>query len=468
MTRTSPAIEALRRLTGTDDVPAGDADLTEGRRGSRRNRRAVTSTVAAIGARGVALLVSLISVPLLIGFLGVERYGILVAATSLTSMLVFADFGLANGLLNLVSEANGRDDREAARRGVSSAFVMLTSIAVILGVLFLALLPAIPLADLFNVTDQAAQSEVTATVAVLVAAFFVSLPFALGDRVRLAFQESFVTSFFGMAAAGVSLGTLLWAIGAGASLPVVALALSVPYVIAVALNNLLLFVRDRPWLSPRPRLASRDTIRRLAQLGFLFVVLQLAYAVAFQSDVLVAATVIGPDAAATYSVTLKVFLVVPTLISIYFSTLWPAYTEAMARGDGPWVRQTLRRSVLVALAAAGAVSLVLLLLGPWLIGLWTGGAIDPPLGLIVGAAVWAVLSSSLNAIAVLFNAASVVAFQVINASVMAAASIGMSVLFGFWFGVEGIIWGTVVAYTIFGAIPLLLYLPRVLRRLEVS
>jgi hypothetical protein len=51
---------------------------------------------------------------------------------------------------------------------------------------------------------------------------------------------------------------------------------------------------------------------------------------------------------------------------------------------------------------------------------------------------------------------------------MAIASIGLSILFANVFGVAGIIWGTLLAYTLFSAIPVLILLPRLLTRLGAA
>jgi O-antigen/teichoic acid export membrane protein len=198
----------------------------------------------------------------------------------------------------------------------------------------------------------------------------------------------------------------------------------------------------------------------------LFFVLQVAVAIAFQSDVLVAAAVIGPEAAATYAVTLRVFMFAPSLLGLFLLTLWPAYTEALARKDADWVKRTLRRSVVVAVGGALVASLALLVTGSPLIRFFTGGQVNPPVALMLGAAIWAVVNAAFNAVAMLMNAASIVLFQVVTAVVMALGSVVLSILFANWFGVSGIVWGTLVAYTVLAAIPVALYLPSVLRRLN--
>lgn len=63
-----------------------------------------------------------ISVPLTLRYLGTERYGLWMTISSVIAVLGFSDLGLNNGLLNGISQANGTNDRELARRYVSSAF----------------------------------------------------------------------------------------------------------------------------------------------------------------------------------------------------------------------------------------------------------------------------------------------------------------------------------------------------------
>ena len=89
--------------------------------GQQRIRRAFLSTLASAAARGTVVLTSLLSVPLTLGYLGKERFGLWMVISSLVALLGLADLGVGNGLLNVLAKAYGKDDRDAARVGVSSA-----------------------------------------------------------------------------------------------------------------------------------------------------------------------------------------------------------------------------------------------------------------------------------------------------------------------------------------------------------
>ena len=86
-------------------------------------------------ARLVSLGTSIVTVRLTFNYLGAERYGMWMTISSFVMMLAFADFGMSNGLVNLVADALGREDRETARRAASSAFWMLSGVAAIFSLL---------------------------------------------------------------------------------------------------------------------------------------------------------------------------------------------------------------------------------------------------------------------------------------------------------------------------------------------
>jgi len=459
------ALARTRRAMGYLRLRPFETSTTEGR-AAERYRRAAWSTVAGTGARVLGLGVSLVTIPLAIGYLGAERYGLWVTISAITAMLTFADFGLGNGLMNAIADAYGRDDLPAAQRAVSSAFLILSAVAVVALTGFALLYGIVPWAEVTNVSTATAAAEAGPTLLVFFVCFAVSLPLGLAQRIQYGRQEGFEVSAWTAVGSLLALAGLVAAIQLKAGLPWLVLALAGGPVVATALNWLILFSRRHPELRPHLHLATGRAALGLIKVGMLFFVLQLAVAVAYQSDVVVAARLIGPPAAAEYSVALRLFFLVPTLLSLVFVPLWPAYGEAIARGDLGWVRRTLARSTTLGVILAALSSAFLVIAGREVLRIWLGPVFDPPFMLLLGMALWAVVSTAFTSISMLLNGATVVKFQVIVASVMAGTSIVASIVLGSRFGLSGIIWGTLLAYVVFGAVPTLWYLPRVFQQLD--
>jgi O-antigen/teichoic acid export membrane protein len=225
----------------------------------------------------------------------------------------------------------------------------------------------------------------------------------------------------------------------------------------------MLFGVKKPWLRPSIKYLRRSVALRIFNLGILFFVLQIAMALAYTSDNVIAAQVLGPEAVAQYSIPMRMFSIPPMILTMALSALWPAYGEAINRGDVVWIKQTLLRSLIITALFTGLLSLPMIGFGSQIIRLWVGPTIRPPFLLLLGFGVWMIVGSLGNAVAMFFNGLHIVRFQVYTALSMAVSNLLLSVYLAQRIGLPGIIWGTVVTYTVFSVIPTIIYLPRFLR-----
>jgi O-antigen/teichoic acid export membrane protein len=463
----SSIIERLARWRRFLRLRPFDTTTPEGR-SAERYRRIAWSTLLSTVARFVGLATSFISVPLVVGYLGSERYGMWLTMSSLVAALGPLDLGIGLGLLTVVSDAYGRDDREAARRAISTAAAMLSTIAVLATIAFGIVYFLIPWARIFNVATPTAIAEAGPASAVLFGAFALGLPLAIVGQVQLAHQSGYISSAWAIAGNIGSFIALVAIIALHGSLPLLVIALTCVALVAAALNGWFLFRRQRPWLMPRLRDVDFRAARGLLKTGSLFMVLQIAGLAAYQLDNFVIAQILGPSAVQEYAIPAKLFALAPMLLSFALTPLWPAYRESMARGDGAWVKRTLRRSIILAALVNIPSTVVLVIAGPFLLNLWVGSAVHPTLLLLLGLGAWAIMNTLNGPFAMLFNGANVVGFQAVCATLMAIANVAISIFLVQRIGVSGAVYGSVIAQTIFVLIPGLWYMRRLLRRLSAS
>jgi O-antigen/teichoic acid export membrane protein len=402
-------------------------------------------------------------VPVVLNDLGHERYGVFATITAMAGLVGWADLGLGNGLLSEVAAAQGQDDSDSTARAVSTAFFALLGLAVVLGVLFLAIYPFVPWESIFNVSGDAA-SGVGEAAAAFAVGVLLALPLGVVQRAEIGMQEMFIANAWQVFGRLLALVGVVVAVAVDASLPYLVLAVAVAPALALAGNGGELFYRRRPWLRPSLKRVDRDVAGALLRIGSLFFVLSIAIAVAYESDALVLTQILGPTAVTTYSVTMRVFLVVPAFAGFVLTPLWPAYGEAISRGDTSWVRQTLRRAVkgglLLSISGAGLLALVA---RPF-IDVWAG--FRPPYLLIVAAAIWVVVMTLGAVLAMFLNGARVIRAQIVLALGMMIANLGLSIAFTYWVGVSGVIWGSITAEGAAVVIILAVVVPRVLSRLQ--
>lgn len=441
-----------------------DTSTLEGR-SAERYRRVAWSTVLSTVARVVGMATSFISVPLVITYLSKEQYGMWLTMSSLVSALGPLDLGIGLGLLTVVSDAYGKDDREGARRAISTAGAMLTLISTLAVVVFGVLYFVIPWAHVFNVTTPTAVSEAGPAAAVLFGAFALGLPLGIVAQVQLAHQSGYISSAWAIAGNLGSFVVLLAMIYFQASLPVLLVGLTCVSLVTAAMNGYFLFRRQSPWLMPRLHDVDLRAARPLLKTGSFFVVLQLAGLAAYQLDNFVIAQILGAAAVPEYAVPSKLFVLAPTLLSFVLMPLWPAYRESMARGDVAWVKRTLRRSILLAGAVNIPSTLFLIVAGPWIIQVWAHGQIHPTTLLLVGLGTWTIMNTLNGPFAMLLNGANIVGFQAICSTLMAVANVAISVYLVGRIGVSGAVFGSVISQGLLVMIPEIWYVRRLLRRL---
>lgn len=204
----------------------------------------------------------------------------------------------------------------------------------------------------------------------------------------------------------------------------------------------------------------------LLRTGGSYFVIQVAAAVVFASDSVFIAHLLGASEVARYAVPEKLFGVISLVVATAVGPLWPAYGEAIASGDIDWVRQALKRSLVLAAAFSASAAAVLLLLGPWLIELWVGPALQVPSYLLLALGIWKILESVGFALAMFLNGAGILRFQMINAWLMATLVLAVKVPLIVVLGPTGAPLTTATVYLIVTLIPLIFLIPRMLHRLR--
>ena len=432
--------------------------LTADGRTNERHRRAVLTTLVAIVARALAIAIALITVPLTLNYLGTERYGMWMTMSSLVAMIAFTDLGIGNGLLNAVSSAYGKDEITAIKEYVSSGVFVLSAIALCIAATFAALYSVVPWHEVFNVNSIQAKQEAGPALAVFVACFALAIPFGVVQRVQMGLQEGFIANLWLGFSSLLALACVILAIWMKAGLPWLVLAFAGSPLIASLLNSISYFGWQKPELAPAFRFVSRHTIKYIAHIGILFFVMQIAGAVVFASDNIVIAQLLGAHAVAIYAIPQRMFSIVPSMLGLALVPLWPAYGEALARGDHGWVWRTLKRSLIVSTVFAGLCSIVLVCAGNWLITLWVGPVIATSMLLLVALGIWQVVQAGGYAVSMYLNGANAMRFLVIVCVTMAVVAIALKIYLVPIIGISGVVWATIISYLLCVGIPCYFFL----------
>jgi O-antigen/teichoic acid export membrane protein len=430
-----------------------ETDDAKRARTERRGKHIKLTVLTGLVARASSMVMTIVSVPLTLNYLGAERFGLWMTVTSVVSMLTFADFGIGNGLLTVVAEASGRDDQIAIRRFVSSGFAILTFISAGILLLFFAVVyPAVNWAHVFNVVSPAAKAEAGPAIAALMLCVAASISTLIVPRVQLALQHGFISNLFVTIGLFASLAAIWLVSVERGSVALLILAMSGTPIVAGIVNGLIFFNRNKQY-RPSWSLVSKPAMKRILNTGLMFVVLQLSLALSFASDKLIIASLLGATAVASYSVYERVFGVGANLMLSMLVPIWPAYAEAWARKDRGWVRRALTRSLAISFAGSVVFAVGIIFFGSLIVSLWTRKdvPVEPIVLYCLGA--WCVIQCIVNALSMLLNGLHMIKIQVAASVLTACVAIPLKFLLIGRIGPAGGVLASSIAAVCFTLVP---------------
>jgi O-antigen/teichoic acid export membrane protein len=184
------------------------------------------------------------------------------------------------------------------------------------------------------------------------------------------------------------------------------------------------------------------------------------------SDNFVIAHLLGSSAVAEYSVAMRIFTIVPMLVSMLITPLWPAYGESVARGDVSWAVRALKRSVIITAVATGTAAVFLVFSARWIITLWVGNRFHPSGWLLSGLGLWMVVNGIAVVVSVFLNGINQIRVQVLSAVAVATSTLTIELLATPHYGLPAMIWSTDISYILFILMPIAVFFPRFVRNLE--
>lgn len=438
--------------------------MTASSRAHERKRRILRTITSGVGASALGMGVSFIMVPLSLGYLGKESYGAWTAVSSLIAMTSFIDGGAGNATINIVARATGKD-LGTLPRIVSTSFFAMLALATLASLFLLCASPLVNWAAVFGITNLALATDLFSLVVLVGLLFFLRIPTSLVAQIERGLQEGEREKITTAAGALLSLALVYLAIRSDLGLLGFAAATMCGPLVAHLINSLLFFFRWRPEL--RPRLKDLDPAlgRELFGVGGLFFVLQIAATFQVQSDNVLIAHMLGAASVVSYAVTMKLAMTVAMIFSIALTPLWPAYREALAQGDNDWVRAIFLKSLRWSIFFSVPSAVILVLVGKKFICLWAGPQASPSSSLLLGCAIWMVMTTIGSALAALLNSMQLVGIQIRTALATTGVNLALSIVLVEQIGVAGAVWGSIIAYAACALIPLSLTLRRRLNEL---
>lgn len=424
---------------------------------SKRNKKFLYYALSTYFAKGLTLLVSIFSIPLTYNYLGVTEFGILTTIVSTMSLISFVDLGVGQGLQNILPTFATIDDKTNIKKYITNAHLIQILFGLTAFVLSLFIIYIINVKNVLNIGYAA---NIDDSLLVFSVFFCLGIPLSIVQRVQSALQEGYISQIWSGLSSIVSLYFLNMVVGLKLPLPWILGALyGVPLVFYI-LNYLHEFYIRNPDFRPRFVLGDFYIIKKLLNMGLLFVILQIFSLFLTSSTNLIITNVMGIENVSDFSIVMRFVTLISGPVTMVFPAILPSVNDALVNGDNNWIKRMVRKALCAVLLYSTVTALIIYFLSQTILNLWIGDSFAMPSNLLIPI----ISYSTFLQISSLFSFVMLSSYYLKKTILLYPLSVVFSIAFKYFLvvhiGVSGVIWGEVIALSFLFLIPSINFLKK--------
>lgn len=410
-----------------------------------RNKMLTTNILYSAILKVISLSTSLLIVPVTIGYLNNEVYGIWMTISSILFWIGTFDIGLGNGMRNYLTEAISQKDYKLGQRYISTTLFLLSAIAIVIGFVILIPLLTIDFNRFFNTT---AISNFELQKALFVAIAFTLANFILKNIgfIFVAMQKYALNDFLNVLGNVIALGIIyILTKTTTSNLLYVVLAYTATNCLTYLVASIPLFKKHGE-LRPSLKFFDKQLSHKIVGKGLGFFVIQISSClVIFGAANVFITQFCGPTAVTTYNIAYKFFNLLVIAYTIILSPMWNAYTDAYVKGDMKWIEKTFNRALkLWGLSCLGGF--IMLIGCHFFYHLWIGDKVIVPFQVSLCTLVYVCFFNLNNCVTYLINGLNKIRIQIITSLVFTTLYIIVVLILGRRLGIEGVVYSMAGSY----------------------
>lgn len=405
---------------------------------NNRTNAVKKNIVGSILVKGISILIQLLLVPLTLGYLSTELYGIWLTLSSILIWINFFDVGFTLGLKNKLAEAIAIGDLKRGKALVSTTYFMMIIIFVPLCIILELILPHINWSTFLNV-NQAYNEQLVEVMQVLIVCFCLQMIFNVISSILAACQKVALSSAFPVIGNFLALIAIyLLTKFSQPSLLNLALAISYLPIIVYFISSIIFFSGKLKAIRPSFKAIDTSLIKDILNLGVRFFIIQIQLIVLYQSTNILISNIASPADVTSYNLAYKYLSIALMLFNIILGPLWPAFTDAYTKKDYAWMNNVYKRMTKICALLIIAI-IIMVILSPIAYHIWIGDKTNVPITMTIAVAVYVIIHSWDSLQVMLINGTGCVGLQTRVTLIGLVLHIPLSLLLGKHIGAFGVV-----------------------------
>lgn len=401
----------------------------------------------------VAMCCAFIMVPVTLGYLKNDIYGIWLTISSMLAWFSFFDIGLGNGLRNYLAISIAEADFKKGQMYLSTTIFILSGIALIIMLICSMIIYCVNPNVIFNSDSVDATTLRTALYIAVLATLLLFVAKIIGI-VLIAMQRYALNDLMNTIGSVVAMLIIyILTKTTDSNLLYVVAAFTITPVIVFLLGAIPLFIKY-PQLKPKLSMVDFAYAKTVVSKGLGFFFIQISSClVIFGASNFFITQFCGPTSVTVYNIAYKYFHLVAIAYGIVLAPIWNAYTDAFVKGENTWIKKTLYRTLSIWLLSV-VVSVLMLFFCDVFYSLWIGNKIAVPFNVSL-AVLFYIIFFNLNCCATtLINGSNKIRIQIYVSGIVTLLYVAIIVLFGKRYGMVSVVYCMAFCYALMSIIHL--------------
>lgn len=314
---------------------------------NEKDKQVARNMLGALMIKGFALFISLFTMPAYIRYFDNQVVlGLWFTVLSVMSWILSFDFGIGNGLRNKLVESIVRNDKKEIKEYISSAYVIIGGIVIVVIFLGITLSGYIDWNKVFNISKNVISTKTMVfTIRCVFTGVMLQFLLRLISSILYAMQKSALNNLLSLITSVLQLVFVLFApsYGIETNLKMLSLVYIVCVNIPLVVATIIVFQTGLKSCAPSIRFFNKSKSRNVLSLGGIFFWCQIMYMIITVTNEFFISQYSGPEFVVEYQIYNKLFTVIGSLFMLALTPMWSAITKALNEGDASWIEKIYKR-----------------------------------------------------------------------------------------------------------------------------
>lgn len=328
-----------------------------------KNRRLIVNSMLSFVIMGLSLLTSMFLLPAYMRFFPNQKIlGFWFTALSVLSWVLTFDLGIGNGLRNKLVEALANNDNIRVKKYISSAYLMVGVVVVIVSLAGFYIFPTLNLNSIFNISKNIIDDLILlSAVRIIFLGIMLQFFLRLINSIMYALQQSFMPNLLSLFSNLLLLLYISFSKESSSEVNIINLALAnvITANFPVFIATIIIFFKKLKYAVPSFSYYENSFAKSILKLGGVFFWIQIMYMIITNTNEFLITWSRGSEYVVEFKIYNSLFGIVSSLFLLTLTPVWSEVTEAHVKKQFDWIKNLYKRLYL--LGFLGLVALVILI-----------------------------------------------------------------------------------------------------------